>query len=136
MKTSNLTLLALSAALAFGASTAWAKKINPRTAARYDVDIIAAQVAEDASAAPLVVFAPNPTPRTPYWVDLVNADIVPDGGNGVYVAVLDTGLLQEWKDYFPETQIKTEWGKGYTHDLFWDPAIKDINAGPLRDDRG
>ena len=34
-------------------------------------------------------------------------------GKGVYVAVLDTGLVAHWRDYFPEERIKTEWGKAF-----------------------
>jgi subtilisin family serine protease len=31
-------------------------------------------------------------------------------GTGVYVAVLDTGLLDSWRQYFPEERIATEYG--------------------------
>ncbi len=34
-------------------------------------------------------------------------------GSGVYVAVLDTGLLPHWKDYFSEESIATELGAGF-----------------------
>ena len=34
-------------------------------------------------------------------------------GEGVYVAVLDTGLVKNWRDYFPEERIKTEWGRSF-----------------------
>ncbi len=34
---------------------------------------------------------------------------VPYDGSGVYVAVLDTGLLQMWRQYFPEERIATEY---------------------------
>ncbi|MFX0094105.1 MAG: S8 family serine peptidase [Candidatus Hodarchaeota archaeon] len=34
-------------------------------------------------------------------------------GEGVYVAVLDTGLKKNWRDYFPEERIKTEWGRSF-----------------------
>lgn len=78
---------------------------------------------------------------TPFWVDAVNAEYFPDGGNGIYVAVLDTGLLEYWPFFFtnPETgecNIKWEWGKGFTHDIWWDDTIGDFVIGPLRDDRG
>ena len=32
-------------------------------------------------------------------------------GAGVYVAVLDTGLLDSWRQYFPEDRIAVEYGK-------------------------
>lgn len=77
---------------------------------------------------------------TPFWVDIVDAESY-DGGEGIYVAVLDTGLLADWQFFFtnPETgecRVKWEWGKGYTHDVWWDPGIGDFVFGPLRDDRG
>lgn len=34
-------------------------------------------------------------------------------GTGVYVAVLDTGLLPHWKNYFPEEKIATEYAAGF-----------------------
>ena len=34
---------------------------------------------------------------------------VPYDGTGVYVAVLDTGLLDSWRQYFPEERIATEY---------------------------
>jgi subtilisin family serine protease len=73
---------------------------------------------------------------TPFWVDMVNADLYPDGGEGIYVAVLDTGLLEQWPFFFPDANIKTEWGIGFTHDVWWDDTLGDIVFGPLRDDRG
>jgi len=77
---------------------------------------------------------------TPFWVDIVDAEGY-NGGEGIYVAVLDTGLLANWQFFFtnPETgecRIKWEWGKGYTHDVWWNPLINDFEWGPLRDDRG
>jgi subtilisin family serine protease len=77
---------------------------------------------------------------TPFWVDIVDAEKY-NGGEGIYVAVLDTGLLQQWQFFFTnpltgECRIKAEWGKGFTHDVWWDPTINDFVWGPLRDDRG
>ncbi|MEM2960043.1 MAG: hypothetical protein QXU67_00395, partial [Candidatus Bathyarchaeia archaeon] len=59
---------------------------------------------------------------TPFWVDIVDAEGY-DGGEGVYVAVLDTGLLEQWPFFFTnpltgECRIKAEWGKGFTHDIW------------------
>lgn len=36
---------------------------------------------------------------------------VPYDGTGVYVAVLDTGLLDSWRQYFPEERIAVEYAK-------------------------
>ncbi|MGQ9641396.1 MAG: S8 family peptidase [Candidatus Bathycorpusculaceae bacterium] len=77
----------------------------------------------------------------PFWVDAVDAEYFEDGGEGIYVAVLDTGLLEYWPFFFTnpatgECRIKAEWGKGFTHDIWWDDTIGDFVIGPLRDDRG
>src|SRR5678815_5558658 len=52
--------------------------------------------------------------------DLINVDAVPQTGHGVYVAVLDSGLVPNWKDYFPNARVATQLGTGfdpvsYTH---------------------
>jgi len=78
---------------------------------------------------------------TPFWVDIVNAEYYEDGGEGIYIAVLDTGLLANWQFFFTnpltgECRIKWEWGKGFTHDIWWNDTIGDFEIGPLRDDRG
>jgi hypothetical protein len=38
---------------------------------------------------------------------------VPQDGAGVYVAVLDTGLLDSWKKYFPQERIASQFGKAF-----------------------
>lgn len=38
---------------------------------------------------------------------------VPYDGEGVYVAVLDTGLLGTWRQYFPEERIAEEYGAAF-----------------------
>jgi hypothetical protein len=35
-------------------------------------------------------------------------------GTGVYVAVLDTGLLDSWRQYFPEQRIATQFAKAFS----------------------
>lgn len=35
---------------------------------------------------------------------------VPQDGTGVYVAVLDTGLVEDWPNYFPQERIALEYG--------------------------
>jgi subtilisin family serine protease len=88
---------------------------------------------------------------TPFNVDMVDAEKVSETGNGVYVAVLDTGMLSNYLTFFPpgQVKIKTQWGKGFTHDVWYDPtgqgnwSIEYIDGvqykfsyGDLRDDRG
>jgi subtilisin family serine protease len=34
-------------------------------------------------------------------------------GTGVYVAVLDTGLLDSWRQYFPQERIATQYAKAF-----------------------
>jgi subtilisin family serine protease len=41
--------------------------------------------------------------------DPVLGRTIPYNGNGVYVAVLDTGLLDSWRQYFPEERIAEEY---------------------------
>ena len=72
---------------------------------------------------------------TPFWVDMVDAEVAEDG-EGVYVAVLDTGLLSMWPWLFSEANIAWELGKGFTHDVWWDDDLQDFWFDDLRDDRG
>ena len=54
----------------------------------------------------------------PFWRDLVNSgDVAPDG-TGVYVAVLDTGLLDQWQGFFSQANIADEYGKGFSYDIY------------------
>ena len=84
---------------------------------------------------------PNAAPMSlpvvaPFGTDMVNVENVAADGEGVYVAILDTGLLPQAPFFFSEADIAWDLGKGFTHDVTWDDAIGDINIGPLRDDRG
>lgn len=72
----------------------------------------------------------------PWWYDLIDKEDIPNNGAGVYIAVLDTGLLPMWQYFFHEANIATELGKGFSHDIYWDETINNIAIGPLRDDRG
>lgn len=59
------------------------------------------------------------TPITAWDLDMIDVEKVHNtnntefDGTGVYVAVLDTGLLPHWKDYFPEEKIAKELGAGF-----------------------
>lgn len=46
-------------------------------------------------------------------LDLIDVEEVGEDGEGIYVAVLDTGLVANWRDYFPEERIATEYGIGF-----------------------
>ncbi len=97
----------------------------------YNVSLLKEAFAEsaviDSSPAPLN----GATGQVPFWVDMVNTEANANGGDGIYVAVLDTGLLQDWPAYFPAANIRADWGIGFTHDIHWDPSIGDLAAGPL-----
>ena len=79
-----------------------------------------------------------PSDPIPFNVDMVNAETATNDGEGIYVAVLDTGLLSNYLDFFPASMvdIKEEWGKGFTHDVTYNRATMELDFGLLRDDRG
>ncbi len=72
----------------------------------------------------------------PFWHDLVDKENVPLTGEGVYVAVLDTGLLPGWEFIFSEANIASELGMGFSHDIYWDDTIEDIVISDVVSDRG
>jgi subtilisin family serine protease len=75
----------------------------------------------------------------PTWdSDLINIEAVPQTGRGVYVAVLDTGMVPHWRDYFPEARVATHLGAGF-HQPVTFKAKKDVcglgvEVGALRTD--
>jgi len=80
----------------------------------------------------------------PWNIDIIDAEATSNDGEGIYVAVLDTGLLSNYLHFFPESMvdIKEEWGKGFTHDVFyvgtggnWSADGK-FSYSPIKDDRG
>ncbi len=75
--------------------------------------------------------SPDLPELTPFWIDMVDAEVVPNDGEGVYVAVLDTGLLPNWEFYLSQANIADEYGIGFTHeDVWWDGAIMDYAYDP------
>lgn len=50
-------------------------------------------------------------------VDVTSREVagrtVAQDGNGIYVAVLDTGLLDTWRQYFPQQRIATQFAKAF-----------------------
>ena len=97
-------------------------------------DLTSAELAEN------LTVTGNGTPGLPgtkgFWTDLVDTENVSETGAGVYVAVLDTGLLAEAPFFFSQANIAWDLGVGFTHDVHWDNSINDVVIGPLRNDRG
>ncbi|MEM3357122.1 MAG: S8 family serine peptidase [Candidatus Bathyarchaeia archaeon] len=58
--------------------------------------------------------------RYTWDADMINSDITGYTGKGLYVAVLDTGLAPNWRDYFPEEKIAAHLGKGFKENIIWD----------------
>jgi subtilisin family serine protease len=54
--------------------------------------------------------------------DLINVDAVSQTGHGVYVAVLDTGMVPNWRDYFPEARVATQLGTGFDQPVSFQPS--------------
>ncbi|MFX1508470.1 MAG: S8 family serine peptidase, partial [Promethearchaeota archaeon] len=71
---------------------------------------------------------------TPFWVDMVDAENVPKTGKGVYIAVLDSGLLPMWPSLFSEANIRDDLGIGFSHEVSWDGG--GFVLEPLNDERG
>ena len=79
---------------------------------------------------PLACFQVSAAPKIPLearstWdADMINSDTTGFTGKGVYVAVLDTGLAPNWKDYFPAHHIAADLGKGFKEEIKWDVATQ------------
>jgi subtilisin family serine protease len=66
-----------------------------------------------------------------YDIDMVNAEYFANGGEGVYIAVIDTGLVYDWPLFLPPTaKIRTDLGRGWSYDVTWNPAINDFDWTP------
>jgi len=74
----------------------------------------------------------------PFNVDMIDAENVSYDGEGIYVAILDTGILTDWMNFFPPDTVEIDWSlaKGFTHDYYFNTTLDDFVLGPLRDDRG
>ena len=69
-------------------------------------------------------------------LDLINIEGVTETGANVYVAVLDTGLAPNWKDYFPKERVNTSLGTGFDQNVAFtvskdDPCKLGVNVGNL-----
>src|SRR5512139_3990648 len=69
-------------------------------------------------AAPALAAPKFALPHRDTWdADMINSDGTGYTGAGVYVAVLDTGLVPNWRDYFPVDRIATKLGKGFMEEV-------------------
>jgi subtilisin family serine protease len=68
--------------------------------------------------------------------DLINLEAVPQTGRGVYVAVLDTGLVPNWRDFFPGARVATQIGTGFDQPVTFrvsgtNPCGLEVEVGQL-----
>lgn len=97
----------------------------------YNVSLLKEAFAETVNTDSSPAALNGPSGQTPFWVDMVNAEANNQGGDGIYVAILDTGLVAQWPFFFPHANIRADWGKGFTHDIYWDDDLGGLVAGPL-----
>jgi subtilisin family serine protease len=64
--------------------------------------------------------------KSTWDADMINSVGTGYTGAGVYVAVLDTGLVPNWRDYFPTDRIATKLGKGFAEDVRVDPQTGEL----------
>ena len=70
-------------------------------------------------------FSPDFSNGTLPWDhDIIDVEKTEYDGEGIYVAVLDTGLVANWNDYFSKERIATEYGIG-----FYENVRKDKKTG-------
>jgi subtilisin family serine protease len=68
--------------------------------------------------------------------DPTDPRVVSQGGAGVYVAVLDTGLVGNWRDYLPEAQVAVEYAKAFSGGGNSSATISDPTHAWERDTEG
>ncbi|MCJ7560031.1 S8 family serine peptidase, partial [Candidatus Bathyarchaeota archaeon] len=104
------------------------RSASPTPMLKYSVAPIREQFIEDSTGEPLPA---QPGYYLPYDVDLVNGEYFANGGEGIYVAVLDTGLVYNWPSFLPPTAtVRTDLGKGWSYDVVWNPGINDFDWTP------
>jgi len=52
--------------------------------------------------------------------------VVAYDGNGVYVAVLDTGLVRNWREYLPEDRIAVQYAKAFNSGQSENASVADV----------
>lgn len=132
-KLAKLRLAALAIA-AFGVSSIASAQEVGAGSILYSTDMVDAQFAEALD--DHVTELTGLPKRMPFNADMVNVENVAADGEGVYVAVLDTGMLPDAPFFFSDAKVAWDLGKGFSHDIYWDDDAGDIVIGDLLDDRG
>ena len=130
----KIAILLILALLVFAAVPMVTSNEAPSLTIPFDVSVYREELAFELDTESMI--ASDGLPEvTPFNLDMIDADVSEDG-EGVYVAVLDTGLLEMWPYFFYQANIAWWLGKGFSHDIYWDDDIQDIVVGPLDDTRG
>lgn len=91
--------------------------MNARTADRVRQLAFVTSVSEDTVKQPdgsTVTTAASPLPDPPYWHDLIDAEQnTTYTGDGVWVAVLDTGFYPNWRDYLAPAKILADKARAF-----------------------
>ncbi|MDF1538513.1 MAG: S8 family serine peptidase [Candidatus Thorarchaeota archaeon] len=61
----------------------------------------------------------------PWWNDVIDVEKTSYTGAGTVVVIVDTGLVSNWLDYFPQENILTEYCRSYTQSLGLDNVAYD-----------
>ncbi len=67
-------------------------------------------------------------PMMPWWNDVIDVEKQSYTGAGSVVVIIDTGLVANWRDYFPEENILTEYSRSYTQLLGIDNVAYDADT--------
>ena len=68
------------------------------------------------------------TPMMPWWNDVIDVEKQSYTGAGSVVVIIDTGLVAEWRNYFPEENILTEYCRSFTQELGKDNVAYDADT--------
>ncbi|MFW9931486.1 MAG: Ig-like domain-containing protein, partial [Candidatus Thorarchaeota archaeon] len=61
----------------------------------------------------------------PWWNDVIDVEKTSYTGAGSVVVIIDTGLVSNWLDYFPQENILTQYCRSYTDELGLDNVAWD-----------
>jgi subtilisin family serine protease len=125
MKKALLISLVLLSMLAL--TTVPTRSATPPPDLKFSVTPVHEQFVDDYTGEPLPAV---PGYYLPYDVDLVNGEYFANGGEGIYVAIIDTGLVSNWASFLPPTAtIRTDLGRGWSYDVVWN-GINDFDWTP------